>query len=85
MNRPFYSLTIDTPNDIEFARNLYKNIPSKSGYPSIIDVVNELDKDPDYSGIDPQTPVKMPGGKTVEYVEFLDWLSQRTKASKNDI
>lgn len=85
LNRPFYSLTVDTPDDIKFARNLYKNIPSKSGYPSIIDVVNELDQNPNYTGIDPHTPVKMPGGKTVKYVEFLDWLSQRTEASRNNI
>ena len=82
LNRPFYSLTVDTPDDIELARYLYKKLSPVGGFPLLKDVILELDSIPDYHGISKEEQVKIPGGETIKYGEFLNWLSDQKVKSK---
>ncbi len=73
LNQPFYSLTVDTPDDIKLARYLYKLLSNDGGIPALSDVIAELDANPDYKGISGETLVKVPGGEKKKYSELLDW------------
>lgn len=82
LNRPFYSLTVDTPDDIKLARYLYKLLSDDGGIPALSEVIAELDANPDYKGISGDTLVKLPGGEKKEYSELLDWWRSQRNVGK---
>jgi spore coat polysaccharide biosynthesis protein SpsF len=83
MNRPYYSLTVDTPNDIEKVRYLYKKFMKTGHIPSLLEVIEEMDKDLDENSISGASPVKIPGGKTKTYDELLNWWEEQRLACEN--
>ena len=82
INRPFYSLTVDTPEDIQWARYLYRTLSPADGIPTLPDIIAELDKNPKYKGIHKDTPVNMPNGTSIKYIEFIEWLQEKAQASR---
>lgn len=85
-DRPYYSLTIDYPEDLELARALYENISSENGIPSLTDVIAYLDDDSDYAGVEPDTLIKLPEGKEMKYKELilmLDELAEKSRYPNN--
>jgi spore coat polysaccharide biosynthesis protein SpsF len=84
LNRPYYSLTVDTPNDLERIRSLYRKFLDYGHIPSLSEVVNELDKDVNANSISGESSVKVPGGKTKTYDELLIWWEAQTLVTSND-
>ena len=78
LNRPYYSLTVDTPSDIERIRWLYKKFLTEGRIPSLLEVVSEMDKDSTANSISGESVVKVPGGKTKTYDELLTWWEEQT-------
>jgi spore coat polysaccharide biosynthesis protein SpsF len=84
LNRPYYSLTVDTPDDIEKVRNLYKRFTTDGHIPSLKEVINQMDKDRSKNSISGESPVKIPGNKTKTYDELLNWWEEQGSVFKND-
>ncbi len=83
VNRPFYSVTVDTPTDLERVRRIFTTCEAQECGPSAANVVRMLDAMPDYEGIAPTAPVKMPNGTTVTYAALLQTLAERTTMARN--
>lgn len=82
LDRPFYSLTVDYPEELELARRIYANLAAKGPIPSLRDVCAFLDNDKEYRAVDPKFPIKMPGGETISYealIKDLDRLAEKAK------
>jgi spore coat polysaccharide biosynthesis protein SpsF len=85
LDRPYYSLTVDYPEELELARSLYKRLESKGPVPSLRDVIAILDSDPNYKGVDKNFPIKMPLGETITYealIKELDELADKANRKK---
>lgn len=82
VNRPYYSLTVDTPADLELIRRLYNELSVIDYGPHIKDVVEFLDVNPSYHTISNTTTINLPGGKTMLLSEFFKMLSERTKKAR---
>ena len=80
-NRPLYSLTIDYPEDLELARNIYSKYP-QDYIPSIKEVIRELDSSQDYIGVDQDSLIKLPDSKTMTYKGLIDYLNDLGKKAK---
>ena len=74
VKRPYYSITVDTPKDIELIRYLYSRFPRPSG-PRLTEVITALDEDPSRCTISKDTRIKAPGGESITYQEFLEFLA----------
>ena len=82
LNRPFYSLTVDTPADLELARGLYCKLGQGPDRPGLREVVAHLDNDPEYRPLSPNAPIKMPFGKIMRFSEYLSWSDEQEKKSR---
>lgn len=88
LDRPYYSLTVDYPDDLELARSLYQSLTPEGGIPSLVDVVAALDDDENYRGVDKKLPIKKPGGSTITFeslIEELDELANEAKEQRNKL
>jgi spore coat polysaccharide biosynthesis protein SpsF len=83
LNRPYYSLTVDTPSDLERIRSLYGKFLGDGHIPTLPEVVNEFDKDINANSISGKTLVKVPGGKTKTYDELLIWWEEQALVTSN--
>lgn len=82
IKRPYYNLALDTPDDLVFLRTLYAALEPLGGDAAPMeDVIRVLD-DMGYEGIPRSTPIKMPNGETVPYVDFLGILGQRAQRAR---
>jgi spore coat polysaccharide biosynthesis protein SpsF len=82
IRRPYYSVTVDTPDDLRRARRIFAETNGKVEVgPSIHDVIQFLDDNQEYEGISGGTKVKMPEGGQKSYDEFLELLENRTSKS----
>lgn len=80
LDRPFYSLTVDFPEELEVARSIYRKLAKKSAIPSLPDVVALMDSDPEYKEVDRKFSIKKPDGETITYeslIEELDILATK--------
>ncbi|MCD4734807.1 MAG: hypothetical protein K8R53_02065, partial [Bacteroidales bacterium] len=82
VNRPHYSLTVDTPADLELIRYLYGRLSDTDYGPLIKDVVALFDADPANHTSSDTIPIRMPGGKTLSFGQFLEILSERTEKAR---
>ena len=78
VNRPNYSLTVDTPDDLAFMRHIFKNVKHGEAGPAIVDVVKFLDLNQEYNGISDDLEFKMPGGSTMSFKDFKAMMQERT-------
>ena len=84
-DRPFYSLTIDHPEDLDLARLIYSEIPSSDGIPPLNKVIEFLDNHSSYKEVAKDTPIKLPGDKTMTYENLITMLDDlANKAKKNN-
>ena len=83
LDRPYYSLTIDYPRDLELARLLYEKCSHGGEIPSLRDVVSVLDADKNYRGLDKDAPIKIPGGDTITFQSLIEKLDQLARESGN--
>lgn len=82
IQRPHYSVTVDTPDDLERAREIYGETAWRSDIgPSIDQVVQFLDEDENYEEIPGDTMIKMPEQGRIPYNDFLDLLKDRAVES----
>jgi spore coat polysaccharide biosynthesis protein SpsF len=79
INRPNYSLTVDTPEDLALVRRLYAELPRREAGPHIADIVAMLDEDPGRLTVSDETPIRLPGGETKPFGEMLKMLSDRAE------
>lgn len=82
VNRPHYSLTVDTPADLELIRHIYAELPAGDSGPRLVDVVAILDEDPNRLTLSDATLIKTPGGKTMTFGEALTMLSERAEEAR---
>lgn len=77
IKRPYYNLAIDTPDDLVFLRTLYTALEPLGGDAAPMEDVIRILDEMEYKGIPRSTPIKMPDGETISYVEFLGVLEER--------
>jgi spore coat polysaccharide biosynthesis protein SpsF len=82
IRRPNYSLTVDTPEDLELARKLFEELAHSPAGPAILDIVKYLDADPGYEGISDDTPIKLPKGKIITFAKFMEMLTRRGRQAQ---
>jgi len=82
LDRPFYSLTVDYPEELELARRIYTALAPKGPVPPLRDVVALLDADKVYKAVDPKFPIKMPAGETITYEDLIKDLDRLAEKSK---
>jgi spore coat polysaccharide biosynthesis protein SpsF len=82
VRRPHYSVTVDTPDDLERVRAIYSETDwnSETG-PSIEQVIQFLDADENYKEIPGDTMIKMPEQDRIPYDQFLRVLEDRATES----
>ncbi len=72
-NRPYYSCTIDTPEDWKRTENIMRAFPDEEWGPSLTQIIEWMDNNPELrKNLDPDSAIKLPHGKTKSYKEFLD-------------
>jgi len=72
-HRPYYSCTIDTPEDWQRTEDIMAAFPDEDWGPSLTYIIEWMDDHPDLrKNLDPDSPIKLPHGKTKSYAEFLD-------------
>lgn len=79
IKRPYYNLAVDTPEDLGRIRTLYAELDRRAGDATPMEEVVEILDRMEYKGIDPTTPIKLPGGHTIPYDEFLSMLEERAR------
>lgn len=82
--RPYYSITVDTPDDLALVRTIFQSAVDQTTGPDIREVVRFLDESSDYSEISGRTKIKMPDGSRITYDEFLQLMERRSKLSLSD-
>lgn len=82
-DRPYYSLTIDYPKDLELARYLYEKLGSNGEIPSLQSVIDTLDADDSYVQVDKNAEIKLPDNKTMRYEELIVMLDDLGRKSNN--
>lgn len=82
INRPYYNLALDTPDDLAFLRALYTALEPLGGDAAPMEDVIRILDEMDYEGIPPSTPIKMPDGETIPYAEFLGILEERAQRAR---
>lgn len=71
LDRPFYSLTIDYPWDLEVARSIYRKLAHKSSIPALCDVVHLMDNDSEFEEVNRNLPIRKPNGETITYEALI--------------
>ena len=87
LDRPFYSLTVDYPEDLEVARSIYSKLANRSAIPTLRDVVPLMDSDPDYEEVNRTFPIKKPDGETITYealIAELDALALKVRGNGDE-
>ena len=81
-NRPYYSCTIDTPEDWERTEDIIAAFPEAEWGPSLTQIIEWMDRNPDKrKNLEPDTPIKLPHGETKAYSEFLkDFDAKKAKS-----
>jgi spore coat polysaccharide biosynthesis protein SpsF (cytidylyltransferase family) len=85
LDRPYYSLTIDYPADLELANSLYRRLSGKSPIPDLVDVIALLDADRDYKGLAKNAVIKKPNGASITFealINELDTLAREAELRK---
>jgi spore coat polysaccharide biosynthesis protein SpsF len=83
VQRPHYSVTVDTPDDLRWARRIFAEANGNAEVgPSTREVIQFLDDDQEYEETSGETIVKMPEGGKKSYNRFLQLLEDRTSKSK---
>jgi len=82
LDRPYYSLTIDYPEDLELARKLYSKLGKNGTIPSLQSVVDELDHDESYVEVSKNAIIKLPEGKEMKYMDLIQMLDELAVKSR---
>ncbi len=81
-DRPYYSLTVDYPEDLDLARKIYSELSIKGSIPTLDSVIQYLDQDITYKAIDKNTLIKLPDNKEMKYSVLIQMLDDEAKKSK---
>lgn len=82
-DRPYYSLTIDYPNDLELARKIYTKLSIGRSIPSLDEVVSYLDQDRSYKSVEKNTLIKLPGDEMMKFSELIEMLDEKALEASN--
>ena len=83
--RPFYSLTVDYPEDLELARTIFKSLSIEGSIPSIDDIVAFLDKSNQAKIIDKEAIIKTPYGENITYSDLIQGLDRKAIVSREKV
>jgi spore coat polysaccharide biosynthesis protein SpsF (cytidylyltransferase family) len=64
LRRPEFRLTVDTPEDLDLAREIFKSLYKKGSIISLSDVIQLLDDNPDLCKINSMIKQKDPFNKS---------------------
>jgi len=81
LDRPYYSLTVDYPEDIEMAREIYNAIGRKEYIPRLTEVIDFLEKS-GYQGVDKDKIIKLPNDKEMTYEQLISMLDKDAELSR---
>jgi len=81
-DRPYYSLTVDYPEDLKLANKLYGQLCPDGGVPALSDVIKLLDEDDSYGGVSKDTEIKLPEGETMSFEELILMLDKLRDKSR---
>ena len=80
--RPYYSCTIDTPEDWQRTEDIITAFPDAEWGPNLTQIIEWMDAHPNQrKNLDPETPIKLPHGQTKPYREFLDDFTAKKQKS----
>ena len=82
-DRPYYSLTIDYPEDLELSRRIYKNLSIDGSIPELEEVISYLDQDHEYKPVDKDTLIKLPGEDAMKFSELIEMLDEKAIEATN--
>jgi len=82
-DRPFYSLTVDYPHELELVRKIYKELSINNSIPSIESVIRYLDQDPTYKPVDKNILIKLPNGSEMKYGELITMLDETAQKARS--
>ena len=81
--RPNYSVTVDTPHDLELVRQIWAAYPEMPHGPNIDQIIGWLDSHPkERIEINEQAIIKLPGEIEVPYLDFAADLESRKAKSQ---
>lgn len=82
-SRPNYSVTVDTPADLDLVRQIWAAYPDMPYGPDIDQIIAWLDAHPDERiEVDQSAMVKLPGDEVMSFTEFADDLARRKAKSQ---
>jgi len=82
-DRPYYSLTIDYPNDLELARKIYTRLSIDGSIPSLDEVISYLDQDRSYKSVEKDTLIKLTGSEVMKFSELIQMLDEKALEASN--
>lgn len=82
LKRAHYSVSVDTPEDLELVKKIFQECENKEMGPSLSDIVNFIDNNPDVRTMSDETPIKLPRGQTISFRQCLNWLDHQAELSK---
>jgi len=82
--RPYYSVTVDTQEDLELVRQLYSRAKCAFG-PDTAEIIQALDQMPGVGRLNSSSPIKMPGGVLMTYDGLLKELKKRSMAARQQM
>jgi spore coat polysaccharide biosynthesis protein SpsF len=77
LRRPYYSVTVDTPEDLALARDVFVGTRHDGTGPSIGQIVGFLDAREEYKGIPASAMIRLPDGESLSYGSFLERMEAR--------
>ncbi len=80
--RPYYSLTVDYPKDLELVRRIYSELSINGSIPTLDSVIQFLDQDINYKPISKNTLVKLPENNEIKYSVLIKMLDDEAEKSK---
>lgn len=80
--RPCYSLTVDTPKDLECVRRIFRKLYRPNKIIEWKEVIEFIDENPKDYIISSDAPIKMPGGKTITFEEWRTLVKERREQSR---
>ena len=83
LKRPYYSVTVDTQEDLDLVRTLFAMSPSPDGPRTCEEVIRLLDGLPGRGRLDGSSPIRMPGGQVTTWDELLRMLDARAEIAKH--
>ena len=83
--RPFYSVTVDTPKDLERVRGIYQQLYHSGRIIGWKEVIEYMDRNPEDHVISPDAVIKMPDKQAMTFSEWTALIKERREQSRRKL